>query len=423
MKLHNYTFLFLSVAFSIIISIWAVIFYYNLIDEVYDSLDDGLINSKILIVEKAIKSPEILENKTFDERNYTIRKLGPSENVRRTETFSDTLIQTRNENEREPFRKVQTVFEDPKGNFYELTIITSMVEEDDLIEDLMYSLIWLYGITLFILFLFNFVFGKWIWRAFFKTIEKLRNLRIGTKRELDFPKTSITEFRQLQQTLNEVIASNYDTFQQQKHFISSASHELQTPLAISVNRLELLSESENLDESHIAQLDDVIRTLEKLAKMNRSLLLISQIENNQFQESEIVSIPEVIRETVQALEELIAFRNIRLEFEETEPCHTRMNRELAGIVISNLLRNAIHNNVRNGQIRIRTDVHSLIISNSGLKAALDEHKLFRRFNKNPENAQSIGLGLSIVKTICDLYGIAITYRFDEDMHTFFLQFP
>ncbi len=75
MKLHHHTLLYLSAALLVIVSIWASLFYVNMLDEVYDSLDDGLINSKILIIQKALTDSSILQKTEFGESNYSIRQV------------------------------------------------------------------------------------------------------------------------------------------------------------------------------------------------------------------------------------------------------------------------------------------------------------------------------------------------------------
>ena len=88
-------------------------------------------------------------------------------------------------------------------------------------------------------------------------------------------------------------------------------------------------------------------------------------------------------------------------------------------LVSNLLRNAYIHNVEGGQIRILLDEGLLSVSNTGSPEPLDERKLFQRFYRRDRSKKgSSGLGLSIVKAICDVSSLHVDYQFAEGCHTF-----
>ena len=72
---------------------------------------------------------------------------------------------------------------------------------------------------------------------------------------------------------------SYKAYEEQKQFIENASHELQTPLAIVRGKVELLAESDSLTEQQMKELDEIYSTLGRAVKLNKSLLLLSRIEN------------------------------------------------------------------------------------------------------------------------------------------------
>jgi hypothetical protein len=73
MKLLNHTLLYLSVSLLAVLGLWAVIFYFNMLDEVKDSIDDGLANYKMLIIYKAQEDTSVLRSAQFVDINYIIR--------------------------------------------------------------------------------------------------------------------------------------------------------------------------------------------------------------------------------------------------------------------------------------------------------------------------------------------------------------
>lgn len=88
--------------------------------------------------------------------------------------------------------------------------------------------------------------------------------------------TRITEFRKLNDAAARYVERTEQMFEQQKQFIGNASHEIQTPLAICRNRLEMLMEDDSLSEKQLEELMKTHQTLEYITKLNKSLLLLSK---------------------------------------------------------------------------------------------------------------------------------------------------
>ena len=99
-------------------------------------------------------------------------------------------------------------------------------------------------------------------------------------------------------------------FEQQKQFIGNASHEMQTPLAICRNRLEMLMEDENLSESQLEELMKTHQTLEHITKLNKSLLLLSKIENGQFTDTTQVEVNKLLRQYLEDYKEVYQYREM-----------------------------------------------------------------------------------------------------------------
>ena len=137
------------------------------------------------------------------------------------------------------------------GKYYRLQVVTSMVEEDDLTKQLFYSILWLYlGLIVTIILFNNFLLQR-VWRPFNQLLKQLKKFRLDKPEPLAIAKTNIDEFRLLNETIQKLLQQNIDTYTSQKHFIENASHELQTPLAISINKLETLAETGQLPEAQL----------------------------------------------------------------------------------------------------------------------------------------------------------------------------
>jgi signal transduction histidine kinase len=419
MKLLNYTTSYFAGALLVIITIWAGLFYYAMLDEIYNSIDDGLDNQKGLIIQKAAIDTTILTRNIAEEGDYSIHEIAVSGAIRFQDIYTDTSMYMQNENDFEPVRLLKTVFIQ-NGKYYQLNISTSMVEEDDLSAELLYAIIWLYiGLVVTILLLNNLLLKK-IWSPFYLLIKQLKKFRLEKPAPVVIHKTRIDEFNLMNETVQRLLQGNVDAYSGQKRFIENASHELQTPLAISINKLERLADGKELNNEQLELVAGALDNLERLTRLNKSLLLLSKIENKQFEGEESVNINQILKRIAEDFSEQFGYNAVRLTIRENDQCVVMMNPDLATVMMSNLLKNALVHNQRDGFVEVEINENSLYIQNSGQAIALDREKLFTRFFKvNP--GESPGLGLAIVKSIVNRYHFSIDYQFRGD-HTITVDF-
>lgn len=421
MKLLNKSLIYLSVSLFFIIGIWSVVFYFNMLSEIKESVDEGLDNYKRQIVYQAQKDTSVLAKNNFDEGFFAIRKITQTQALSVKDRYIDTLLYMQDADdespELEPVRLLTTAFEN-NGNYYELQIINSMVEEDDLVEELLREALGLYLLLIAaVIIINNFVLQR-LWKPFYSFLNQLKNYRIGSSKNFPEANTKTKEFTDLQNAVNILLQHNIETYEAQKQFIGNASHELQTPLAIAINKLELLIEKGNLQNEQAENIAEVMSIIERLVRLNKSLLLLTKIENKQFLENKSVSFNEVLKQSANDLEEMAEFKNIKIDIDEKAELTTEIDVSLANIVVSNLLRNAIFHNVQNGNVNIEISEKKIQISNTGFKIPLNEQKIFSRFYKSETDQNGTGLGLAIVKAICDLYNFSISYHFENTLHCF-----
>ncbi len=413
MNLLNRSLRAISVALFGIISIWAVIFYLGLLDEIYDSLDDGLDNARLLIIQHAREDSDLLAKNTFDESNYSIREITRSRALEITDSFKDTLMYMQNEDDLEPVRLLTTAFQD--GNtYYELKVFSSMVEEDDLIESFLWGLGALYLLLLLAIIIINNILLRKLWKPFYKILQQLKTYRVEKAQKPEVVETNVTEFAELKTAADELFERTLTTFRSQKQFTENAAHELQTPLATSINKLELLLERNKFSDAQAAEVAQVIALLERLTRFNRSLLLLSRIENKQYIENERISINSIVKQAVENMRDFADHKMLTVTIDEKAELSVTMNRELGNILISNLVKNAVVHNITNGKIEVEIRDRSLLICNTGKKPALDPDKIFQRFYKETTESANTGLGLAIVKAIVELYAFGISYFKKED---------
>lgn len=419
MKLLSYTYRKLALLLFLLMAVWGVLFYYAIIDEVVDETDDTLENYGEILMESALHDPSILETEGSLMSFYKFTPISEEEGRHYRQVFYDATVYIELEDEDEPVRVMCTAFRMPDGQYYELKLMISILERDDMGE----AMLWYLG-ALFLLFLICTSIGiqlvlKGVFRPLHRLLDWLHCIQPGKEvPPLDNP-TKIREFRQLSDAALDMGNRSYKAYEEQKQFIENASHELQTPLAIVRGKVELLAESEGMTEQQMEQLDEIYATLGRAVKLNKSLLLLSRIENGQYTEMEDVSVDEILDELLPDLMDIYEHKQVRLiRKREEQPFIIRCNHSLAQILVSNLVKNSLLHNREGGELQVLTTPTSLVIKNTG-DVPLDGEKLFRRFYHGMDGKKdSTGLGLAIARSIALSSSLKLTYEWQDGMHTF-----
>lgn len=419
MKLLSYTYRKLALLLFLLMAVWGVLFYYAIIDEVVDETDDTLENYGEILMESALHAPSILETEGSLMSFYKFTPISEEEGRHYRQVFYDATVYIELEDEDEPVRVMCTAFRMPDGQYYELKLMISILERDDMVE----AMLWYLG-ALFLLFLICTSIGiqlvlKGVFRPLHRLLDWLHCIQPGKEvPPLDNP-TKIREFRQLSDAALDMGNRSYKAYEEQKQFIENASHELQTPLAIVRGKVELLAESEGMTEQQMEQLDEIYATLGRAVKLNKSLLLLSRIENGQYTEMEDVSVDEILDELLPDLMDIYEHKQVRLiRKREEQPFIIRCNHSLAQILVSNLVKNSLLHNREGGELQVLTTPTSLVIKNTG-DVPLDGEKLFRRFYHGMDGKKdSTGLGLAIARSIALSSSLKLTYEWQDGMHTF-----
>lgn len=420
MRLLSYTYWRLFPFLLVLLTGWGILFYYTILEEVTDETDDTLENYRNILVNMALNDPSVLETEGNLMTMYKFRPITSEQAVNYKEDYFDSTVYIQVEDEYEPVRVMKSCFMMPDGQFYELELKISTLEREDMIEA-----IWGYLLALFLMmFVSLLIITRYVLRKAFNPLDKLmywlRKIQPGREVPPLENDTSIKEFKELGKAAVEMGNRSYKAYQQQKQFLENASHELQTPLAIIQNKIELMADSESMSEANMQQLSEIYSTLGRTVKLNKSLLLLSRIENGQYVESEDINIGDLINEVLEEISDIFSEKNIRVNCSSEGVFTVKMNRMLARILITNLLKNAFTHNLPNGELIVKIEPSQIVISNSGT-TGLDETKIFERFyHPQTANKESIGLGLSIVKTITASYNLLLTYSWNG-MHNFCLQ--
>lgn len=295
----------------------------------------------------------------------------------------------------------------------------------DLETDILHGIVIQFSLIAFVLgtaivLMMRFI-SKRLWQPFDKTLQAIESFRLETGTIPLLPDSKIKEFTRLNTVLNKLMADSLKSYRTQKEFTENASHELQTPLAVFQSKLDILLQQPDITEEQATIIQDLYHINNRLSRLNRNLLLLAKMENNQFSRTESVDVIAMLNELRPYLEslseELILKKDFRADF-----LPVKANRSLLESLINNLVVNAVRHNKPNGEITVSAKDDSLIVSNTSNGAALDAALIFNRLYHSPEMTKGNGLGLAIVKTICDYHGWKITYSYRNEQHEFIVTF-
>ncbi|MBC7486379.1 MAG: HAMP domain-containing histidine kinase [Cytophagaceae bacterium] len=421
MKLLNLTSrYFLQLIFAMLL-LWCAVFYFSIQSTIYNEIDEYLTFREQEIIQKIKKDKALLNTSTADDRDFYIQeitqKIYDKERIKNPKGFfQDFNKYIPYEGEEEPFRRKQSVLKD-REQYYQITTLTNMMNSEDILYTILLDVL-VFSLLFFalVMVLNRFILNR-LWKPFYHTIGNIKRYRLDKEVQLSYNSSSITEFKELNESIEELIKNNLTAYQNQKHFIENASHEMQTPVGIIHSKIELLIEEPNINKAQAVLIEEISEQIHRLSRLNKTLLLLSKIENNQFPDSSVIQAITVIKKCCDYFKDLLEFKNLSLQWQQQEEMTLTMNEGLAEVLFSNLLKNAIHHNIESGHINISITKKEISISNTGKPLTFDSSLLFERFQKKSDDPQSNGLGLAIVKKICVLYQFDISYSFFNDQHT------
>lgn len=322
--------------------------------------------------------------------------------------------------ETEPYRELQTILT-INGKRYRTTIRRSLVESEDLIVGIAEA----QAVLLVLLFsgwiIINQRISKKIWQPFEEIILWLKRYEVEKMPEPAMLSSGILEFDSLNNVVTELVHKNHNTFINQRVFIENASHEMQTPVAIIQSKIDLLLESLDLTDTQSRYMQSLYEAIERLNHLNKSLILLSQIENSQFAEKSPVLLNSLADKILEHLESFIDDKSLAVTKVYNTQVIVNGDPTLIEICISNLLTNAVNHTPAGGEIQIHISTSEFCVMNSGAPLQIEPDILCARFGKGKKSPNGVGLGLAIIKEIAGLMHWEIGYNY-ADNHRFILKF-
>lgn len=402
-----------------IMALWAVVFYYTMVEEINDESDDSLVEYAETIIRRQLAGETLPPLNNGSNNSYSIVPYDGDTTAEPYMIFYDEMVYIPEQEDTEPARILETVFIDRNDSIFKLTVSMPTFERDDLQSAIFWYILILYILLVLVVLLITTLIFYQSMRPLYAMLAWLDKYVPGCKAD-NIPDSSVVEFHKLSIATQKAVNRAEEHFEQQKQFIGNASHELQTPLAVIGNRIEWLTDNTTLNEEQFTELAKIRESLSRLVRLNRTLLLLTKIDNGQILETSNVDIATLLRDEVNIYNDIYAEKGIMYSMDIPEEYILHINESLASTLITNLLKNAFIHSPQGAKIGITLRRDRLVISNNGT-TALNEKLVFERFYHKGNN-NSTGLGLALVDSICRHYGFKSGYTFKENEHHFFVNF-
>lgn len=388
------------------------VFYFVLQQLYYVDVDEALLLRRDEVAAKLplLASPADLTLWQRLDRDLELRPLRSGEAAPPTRIVGEKRYLAA-ANEWEPYRTLTTTVP-YQGQPYRLVLRSSLVESEDLLAAIGLAQAGLLVVLLGGLVLVQQRVARRLWQPFYQTLAQLRRFRLDQRAPVELAASPTLEFQELNTALTDLLTQHRRLYHSQKEFTENAAHEMQTPLAVQHTKLELLAQQPDLSEEQAQHLDALLAVTQRLARLNRSLLLLARLENQQFAADEQVELSQVLTSLTAQVQEQIEAAGLSLTLALAAPVTLRANATLVEILVSNLLVNAIRHNGPGGTVAVTLTAGQLTVENTGRAEALPAGREFARFRKDALSAAGgVGLGLAISRQICDTCGLTLAYEF------------
>jgi len=328
------------------------------------------------------------------------------------QAFADTVLLNEIEQEQEPYRRLRFGLQ-LQGRLYQVDLLQSALETEDIAETVLLLHLALMAAMFAALFWAQKGLSERLWAPFYHTLDRLRTFRLAQQEPLAFAATETDEFAELNATLERLTEKTRQDYDALKRFTENASHEIQTPLAVIHAKLDTLFQSDNLSDVQLAHLHSTQQAAARLSRLQQNLLLLVKIGNDQFQVQEPLDWKQLVESKLALLEDFIVAKNLHIRT-QLQSVPILFNRFLAEMLVSNLVGNAVkHNLPDGGWLSVQLNEKQLVVTNSAATPIGPPAALVERFRRSDPQSDGLGLGLAIVREICEQAGWMLEVGFEE----------
>ena len=419
MKLLYKITLTLLVPLSLTIGIWGWLSYRTMSKKIHADTDLILKSYSSDIIMRLLSGKELPERFNGAYNTYYIKSLTPEEAADSPAVeYGEAEAFLKSQEDFASSRIRSQIFQDNEGNFRKITVSLPTFEQDMLIEHVFWWTMLLFIVLLASVLAIGLVLLNYNMKPLYRLLDWIDRYEPGMQGSKVPSDTDIVEFRKLASAIEHAVTRFETQYEERKIFIGNASHELQTPLAVCSNRIEMMLEHPDMTEALAEEMIKVHRSLSGLIRLNKTLLLLSKIENGQFPQTADVDMNALAKESIELHQEIYDHKNIAAKIDGEDRFVHRIDEQMASVLIGNLVKNAFLYTPSGGTINVTMWKTGFSISNTG-NAPLDKDKVFRRFYQPSGRKEgATGLGLALAYSVCMNNGMDITYDFINDRHIF-----
>ena len=413
MKLLAKAILYYLLAALLSFGIGGSLIYFNTNKLIHKDIENFLVNREEIATTQIVNGESISSLNNYEQKVIII----PPISKLNKPIFTDTLIYDIIDDKYHPYLQLSLNRKIGK-QYYHIEISKSLIETKLLVGEIFTTMLFVFIGLIVLMIVLNLLISRNMWRPFKDTLKKLKNYKSGQSEPIKFKKTNTYEFSQLNEIIEIMMGRIRNDYLNLKEFTENASHEILTPLAIIKSKTDMLMQLDNLNEHELNFVKAIYDSTVKLSRLNQGLILLAKIENQQYGSEEKIDLNQLMLNNFKEYKEMADLKEISIRIDLKDTNFIQMNANLSQVLITNLLRNAIKHTKKGGKIELSASQGILKFLNSGDEITNKNFKMFERFQK--QNSESLGLGLSIVKKICDRYFIKINYQYSKGLHEFTL---
>ena len=244
-----------------------------------------------------------------------------------------------------------------------------------------------------------------------KLAAKLEHLSADTHIEPLAPYFTEDEVGKVATALDNYAQSLTDYVTRDKEFNADVSHELRTPLAVITSTVELIKSNPTISDKELKRINLIERAVKQSSELTETLLLLAREERKENQGLERTQPAIIIRKILESHQDTLKLKPVKTKIIEKDWLQVKAPESVVSVVLGNLIGNAIKYSTE-GTIHIIIDSQSVIVQDEGVGVNESElPKLFERhYRANKTSSKGSGIGLAIVKRLCDLYNWQIEIR-------------
>ncbi len=419
MKLVHKISLGLSVALVITLALWGWLSYRTMQSKIHEDTDLILREYSDEIVSRKLSGVKLPDRFNGVYNTYYIVEVTPEYAAEHPNVeYRDTETYLVTQEEFAGSRMRSQIFMDKDGKYYKIAVSLPTFERETLVDHVLGWTVLLFVVLLITLIIIAVVVVGYNMKPFRELMDWMDRYVPGQPHSPVPESTYVVEFQKLSAAVRDAVDRFEHEYEERRIFIGNASHELQTPLAVCLNRIEMMMDREDLEESVASELVKLHRSIQHLVRLNKTLLLLSKIENDQFPDVAEVDLTAMLQDGVELNDEIYSYKDIRTSFDGSGRFVHRMNEQMASVLVSNLLKNAYVHSPAGASVGVCVSDCGFSVSNPG-EAPLDRSKMFSRFYlPGGRKEGSTGLGLALAYSVCERNGLALSYDFAGGCHIF-----